>query len=200
MGLTLYNIAAELLDLHTLRAEVEAEGDAEAVKVIDGQLQEWIQGCLATKADGIRGWLKHLAVQAAEWQEEADRFTALAKKAREDGDRLKTTVLYAMQLLEMKQVAGSKGDILLRRRGNGGVKPLVIAQPELVPEKYRRVTVTMPLLAWRNVVDRKELDVPGNYKEGTPEPDAVYIREALQRGEHVMGCRLDDRGEHLIVE
>ena len=127
-NLTLYQIADELVALKQLRDDADYEGDAEAVKVIDGQLQEWIQGCLATKADGIRGWLKHLAVQAAEWQEEADRFTALAKKAREDGDRLKTTVLYAMQLLEMKQVAGSRGDVLLHRRRNGGVKSLVIAQ------------------------------------------------------------------------
>ena len=195
MGLTLYNIAAELLDLHTLREEVEAEGDAEAVKVIDGQLQEWIQGCLATKADGIRGWLKHLAVQAAEWQEEADRFTALAKKAREDGDRLKTTVLYAMQLLEMKQVAGSKGDILLRRRGNGGVKSLVIAQPELVPWSHKKVIVTMSADDWREICPE---DTDGIKVETMP--DNAEIRHTLERGEGVPGCRLEDRGEHLRVE
>lgn len=194
-NLTLYQIADELVALKQLRDDADYEGDAEAVKVIDGQLQEWIQGCLATKADGIRGWLKHLAVQAAEWQEEADRFTALAKKAREDGDRLKTTVLYAMQLLEMKQVAGSRGDVLLHRRRNGGVKPLVIAQPELVPDELQYVVVSLPLHEWGKVLDQVvalRVDRPG--------PHPGLIRAALERGEHVMGCRLDDRGEHLRVE
>ena len=195
MGLTLYQIADELVALKQLRDDADYEGDAEAVKVIDGQLQEWIQGCLATKADGIRGWLKHLAVQAAEWQEEADRFTALAKKAREDGDRLKTTVLYAMQLLEMKQVAGSRGDVLLHRRRNGGVKPLVIAQPELVPDELHYVVVSLPLHEWGKVLDQVVA-----LRVDRPAPHPGLIRAALERGEHVMGCRLDDRGEHLRVE
>ena len=142
-SLALYEIAQELLSLKQLRDDAEYEGDAEAVAVIDGQIQEWVRGCLATKADGVRGYLKHLAVHVVEWQEEANRFTGLAKKAREDSDRLKSYVLDAMRLIDVKQIAGSKGDVLLRRRGNGGVKPLVIAQPELVPRSHKRVIVTM---------------------------------------------------------
>ena len=194
-GLSLYNIASELVELKQLREDAEYEGDTEAVKVIDGQIQEWVRGCLATKADGIRGWLKHLAVQAVEWQEEAKRFTVLAKRAREDADRLKAYVLDAMHLLDTKKIEGSKGDVLLRRRGNGGVKPLVIAQPELVPDELQYVVVSLPLHEWGKVLDQVvalRVDRPG--------PHPGLIRAALERGEHVMGCRLDDRGEHLRVE
>ena len=198
-GLSLYNIAEELVELKQLREDAEYEGDTEAVKVIDGQIQEWVRGCLAAKADGIRGILKHLAVQVVEWQEEANRFTALAKRAREDADRLKACVLDAMRLLDTKKIEGSKGDVLLRRRGNGGVKPLVIAQLELVPEDMQIVQIKMSLedwLKWREHL----FDTECICEAGNSEPNRGAIRAALERGEGVSGCRLEERGEHLVVE
>ena len=194
-GLSLYNIAEELVELQQLREDAEYEGDTEAVKVIDGQIQEWVRGCLATKADGIRGWLKHLAVQAVEWQEEANRFTVLAKRAREDSDRLKAYVLDAMHLLDTKKIEGSKGDVLLRRMGNGGVKPLVIAQPELVPRDCKKIVVTMNAEDWDSLcledTDGMKIELSVNPSE---------IRHRLERGGGVPGCRLAERGEHLVVE
>ena len=102
-----------------------------------------------------------------------------------------------MRLLGVKQIAGSKGDVLLRRHGNGGVKPLVIAQPELVPDRLRRVVVTMTLEQWGEILGDsgiKVLDVR------PPEPATGLIRAELEAGRGVPGCRLEERGEHLNVE
>jgi Gp157 protein len=195
-GLTLYEISQELVELKALRDDAEYTGDTEAVKVIDGQIQEWVKGCLATKADGVRGYLKTRQAQWAEWQEEVNRWTALAKAAREDVERFKEYVLDAMRLLDAKRIEGSRGDVLLRRVGNGGVKPLVIAQPNLVPDSHLRVTVTIPYEEW------KQLDSWGNslLVRAAPDPDRAAIRKTLEAGGHVPGCRLDERGEHLRVE
>ena len=193
-SLSLYNIASEIVELNNLRDEAELEGDAESVKAIDAQVQVYVRDQLAAKADGIRGILKHLAVQVVEWQEEANRFTALAKKARDDSDRLKAYVLDAMHLLDTKKIEGSKGDVLLRRMGNGGVKPLVIAQPELVPRDCKKIVVTMNAEDWDSLcledTDGMKIELSVNPSE---------IRHRLERGGGVLGCRLAERGEHLEV-
>lgn len=195
-SLSLYNIAEELLALKQLRDDAEYEGDAEAIKVIDGQIQEWVKGCLAAKADGIRGYLRQLEEQRATWKEESDRFARLAKQAEAQCDRLKAYVLDAMRLLDAKTISGSKGDVLLSRRGNGGVKPLVIAQPELVPDHFQRVVITMTLEQWGEIFGDpgiKVLDV------GLPEPATGLIRAELEAGRGVPGCRLEGRGEHVVI-
>jgi Gp157 protein len=198
-GLSLYNIAEELVALKQLRDDAEYEADAEAVKVIDGQIQEWVRGCLATKADGIRGYLSQLDRQIVTWQGEAERFKALSNSAKNQYKRLSGYVLDAMRLLDAKKIEGSKGDVLLRRRGNGGVKPLVIAQPDLVPPKMQTVSVRMSLEYWEHIRDM--MRVNGIMCEASkPEPNNQMIRAALERGEGVPGCCLDDRGEHLVVE
>ena len=197
MSISLYTIATELLELRQLRDDAEFEGDAEAVKVIDGQIQEWVRDFLATKADGIRGYIRTLEAQAETFTAERDRYVDLARGATDARDRLKEYVLEAMRLIDAKRIEGSHGDVLLRRHGNGGVKPLVIAQPELVPDRFQRVVITMTLEQWREIVGDpgiKVLDVRPS------EPATGLIREALKRGEGVPGCRLDERGEHLIVE
>jgi hypothetical protein len=196
VSLSLYSIASELVALKQLRDDAEYEGDGEAVKVIDGQIQEWVELCLATKADGIRGYLEHLRVQQDTWEEEAARYSHLAADAKKARERLKVYVLDAMRLLEAKTIEGRHGEVLLRRRGNGGIKPLVIAQPELVPADYKGVTITVKESEWERL--RKDGIAVLNRKNAEPVP--FLIREALERGEGVPGCRLDDRGEHLIVE
>ena len=198
-GLRLYDIAQELVGLKVLRDEAEYNGDSEAIKVIDGQIQEWVKGCLATKADGVRGYIKTRQAQVVEWQEEANRWTALAKAAREDVERFKEYVLDAMRLLDAKKIEGSKGDVLLRRVGNGGIKPLEIPQPDLVPDVLKRVTVTMTAATWRAICEK----CPGlsafTVLRAT-EPSNELIRRSLESGGHVPGCRLGERGEHLCVE
>jgi hypothetical protein len=201
-GLSLYNIAEELVALKQLRDDAELEGDAEAVKVIDGQIQEWVRGCLATKADGIRGYIHQLEAHLETWRSEQARFREMANRAHSDIERLKSYVLDAMRLLEAKKIEGSKGDVLLRRRGNGGVKPLVIAQPELVPQEMTIYSVRMSGQAYRYFL-QLVADAPqavAVLDGATHEPNNQMIRAALERGEGVPGCFLDDRGEHLVVE
>jgi hypothetical protein len=204
MSLSLYSIAEELLVLKQLRDDAEYEGNSEAVQVIDGQLQEWVRGCLAAKADGIRGYIRQLEEQRATWKEESDRFARLAKQAEAQHNRLKAYVLEAMRLLDTKKIAGSKGDVLLSRRGNGGLRPLIISQPELVPDRLRTTTVEMRTDDFRALSSdqNRRMRVVSN------EPNAAAIRAILERreaipgwtGEGVPGCHLEERGERLKVE
>jgi hypothetical protein len=81
-------------------------------------------------------------------------------------------------------------------QNNGGVRPLTIAQPDMVPEDYlvTHVPINVSCLNYLNKITG--LDLRGT----TPEPWTKAIREALERGEGVPGCRLEERGRHLRVK
>jgi hypothetical protein len=42
--------------------------------------------------------------------------------------------------------------------------------------------------------------LPDKFKKITIEPDNDKIREALEKGEEVPGCVLEERGQHLSIK
>ena len=84
----------------------------------------------------------------------------------------------------------------MRRQGNGGLRPLNIRQPELVPDEYRLVAIRMPLDKWRQYGDHLA-DIGIDCELVRTELNNDEIRAALERGEGVPGCELGERGEHV---
>lgn len=193
---TLYDISAEMMLLHSRREEAEYEGDVDAAAVIDAEIQRYLNENLPQKVDSIRGYLADQANAEAAHRAEADFHIAAAARAKNNIERVRGYCLGVMQHFGQKAYKGALHTI--RRKANGGVRPLEIRQPELVPDQYRRVTITMSLDAWRRIVAK--WTAPGEDMDVKEAPHEPWIRAALERGSAVPGCTLLERGEHLEVE
>lgn len=192
---SLYQYAQEIVELEDLRQQADEEGDTAAVAAIDQQIKAYLTEHLARKASGIRGYIREQMARAAVHKAEAARYSALAARETATVERLKAFALGVMQMLGVKRLDGPTGDRMLSRRGNGGVMPLVIAQPAMVPPQFQTVTVTMTALEWARIAD----DVNW-FAVDKPAPWNEQIRAALELGLGVPGCHLaETRGEHLEV-
>lgn len=192
---TLLDISQEIIALHDARQDAEDDGDAARVAAIDQELQVYLRAELAHKVDGVRNYIREQEHAAEFYKAEAATLALKAKRAGETVERVKGYVLGIMQALGIPKYQGATHWI--RKQANGGIKPLEIAQPELVPAPFHRATVTMSVPLLRRIMkDLTEVDCREVYKT-TTEPDSGAIRAALERGEGVPGCRLLERGEHL---
>lgn len=190
--LTLFEIETQLLALMEAREDAEREGDPEAVAVIDGELRKYVEAEVR-KVDGIAAYIREGNARADILADEAERLSHQAKAWQKKADKLRALTLEIMQNAGERKLSGRHS--ILRRIGNGGKKPLVITQPELVPDAYRRVNVGMTYYCWLDlceagyaVSDRSEAVT-----------DNAVIRAALECGVGVPGCRLAERGEHLEI-
>lgn len=105
--------------------------------------------------------------EMAEYVKKAsDRKMSLTRKL----DRLKDRLMYCMLMMGKKNI-GDKSDIKVV--GNGGKRKVTIVDMELLPDKFKKITI---------------------------EPDNDKIREALEKGEEVPGCVLEERGQHLSIK
>ena len=191
---SLYEMTAEILALHQQRENAEYEGDSVEVERLDEALRVYLHEALPAKVDGIRGYIREQENAAAIHTEEAKLHAALAKRAEGNVSRVKAMCLEVMQHFGQRIYKGALHTI--RRCGNGGDRPLVIRQPELVPEEMRLVTVKIPLDAWNKYADHLS-DIGIDCQLLKDEPNNAEIRAALERGEHVAGCELTERAEHV---
>lgn len=194
---TLLDISQEIIALHDARQDAEDDGDAALVEKLDLKLMLYLKAELAHKVDSVRNFLREQEHAEEFYKAEAATLALKATRAGETVERVKGYVLGIMQALGIPKYQGDTHYI--RRQGNGGIRPLEIAQPELVPDKYKLITVKMSMQLWRELGNARK-GVPVGDCVGLPEPDNAAIREALERGEGVPGCRLLERGEHLRMD
>ncbi len=211
--LSLFQIEAELLGLVERRDDVLEMRDAlsrdgitpppemEAeLTTIDGLIRDYLKAEIK-KVDGIAFCVKEFEARSAARAEEAAKMKAQADRDAETAKRIKAMVLEVMQEFNEKKLPGRL--FTITRQGNGGVQALTIAQPDLVPDQRRKVTVTMGLLAWKAIVHTalaSYWDVTKELYKFEEEPDTQAIREALKRGEGVPGARLEPLGEHVRIK
>lgn len=189
---SLYEMTAEILALHQQRENAEYDGDSVEVERLDKALQVYLHEALPAKVDGIRGYIREQELAADIHAEEAEVHAALAKRAKGNVERVKAMCLEVMQHFGQQIYKGALHTI--RRCANGGVRPMVIRQPELVPDDKQVVIVTLQLSEWGKVLDQVMV-----VAVKPPEPHPGLIRSALERGEGVPGCELVERGEHVRV-
>ena len=193
---TLYEMTSEILQLHTLRENAEYEGDSLEVERLDAELRRYLHETLPGKVDGIRGYVREQENAERVHAAEAELQTQLAKQARGNVARVKAMCLEVMQHFGQKVYKGALHTI--RRCGNGGLRPVEIRQPELLPAAFKIVRLEAPLNIWLQIKSEDwSRPLPlRQIRESEPEPNTALIRAALEAGEAVPGCVLAERGEH----
>ncbi len=156
--LSLFQIESELLQLIDAREDVlermagmspdeltaSPEIGAE-LATIEGLIRDYV-GREIRKVDGIATAIKEFQQRALVKTAAAKDLELSAKRDADTVERIKATVLQVLQEFGEKKLAGRL--FTISRQGNGGVAPLVIAQPDLVPKELQRVTVTCSRPVW----------------------------------------------------
>lgn len=206
--LSLYGIETQLLELMNFRDDVLSDPDMtpqeqkDSLDAIDKQVQEYITAEVK-KCDGIARYLREFGARAATLKEEAKRCSEMAKAWEKRHDSLESMVISIMEQTGQKRIDG-KHSVLSLRKNPPSVE---VAQPDMVPGEYKRVTVTMPESLWNQVGQSlllKDVRVAAalidSAKVGAPEPMKQKIGEELKVGGSVPGCRLRTDGVRLEVK
>ena len=204
LELSLYQIESDLSALVEMREQTadmlrqaESEGDLpntidrldEELTTIDAQIREYITAEIR-KVDSIRAFWRHCELMTKAAKEEAALQTARAKAWQSRLDRLRETCQAVMAGIpfpagKTRKLEGRTGSLTLR--GNGGMEPLDVYQPELVPDDLCDVSITMTWGQYGALCDiLRRAGCPGETWEpglhaGPRVPSNARIREALGR-------------------
>lgn len=207
MNLSLFSIERELLELidqrEIMRDELAAlppDSDLsvvndlrEALEATEGVIKAYLKRELA-KVDGIASAVRQFEATAKTAKEEADRLAGRAKALQGIADSIRERTIEVMEETGNKKLRGNLNTLTVA--GNGGVQPLDIRQPDLVPDSLKRVLAEMPQAEWVRIGGDVIL-AGGRCK--SVEPDNTKIRAKLESGEAVPGCILKERGRHLRI-
>lgn len=212
--LSLFQIEAELLQLIDAREDalermsmvddsppnaseescLAAAGMAEEIATINGLIKQYI-GREIRKVDGIAFAIKEHEARAVARVKAAEELKASADRDAETAKRIKAMVLEVMQEFGEKKLPGRL--FTITRQGNGGVQALTIAQPDLVPLQAKCITIELSAWVWEAFAE----EFSGRYRVvAESHPDARFIRETIDRGIGVPGCKLEERGEHIRIK
>lgn len=161
LSLTYGELAQELVEaLSALESAAEDVREAQAAALQqpmedhDTILAPWLQAyesaqvvvqeCLKSevrKADRILAWLDRTAALAAMRRKKGNELLEMARAGEAQVSWVKELTVRIMREMDLKKCEGALG--FLRRHGNGGAHPVDIRQPELLPAKYQRFTLTV---------------------------------------------------------
>jgi len=198
MSQSLFIIERALADLCETRQELEEqpaytaeqlEEKHAAINAVDAAIVEYITAEVR-KVDNIARFLTELKAREKALDYEIDRLSGVRDQTTRTQDRIKAVVLQVMRDCDVKKLEGKIGS--LKRQGNGGVQPVEIVQPELLPRSMRRVSVTITLDLFDAIYEHlKEPSLRLKWvdKSKDAEPDKEAIREALLKREPCPKCR-----------
>ena len=195
---SLYYIETTLADLEQLRTEAEADGDAEAISVIDQQIVSYLSKA-ADKIDSYCALMRKLRDIDEDCSEEAQRLVDRAKQARGFRERLKELAMFAMNTIGVRVLESAKNRLRIQK--NGGQAPLDV-NADILPLAYKCVQVKIPAALWGEMLSQFADDPRmSRVKAGQAEPDFQLIRDHLALPEaSIVGARLLERSEHLRLE
>jgi hypothetical protein len=191
---SVYVIDETLSSLMLMREE---EGiTEEECKAIDSQIEAWMAAEVA-KVTNVRAYILQCKMMRDGHRKEKE-----AQERQEDAwdarlKRLENIVQYVMEAQQRRRCEGPTG--VLRLQGNGGKRELVISDPSLLPDEYKRVVVTFSLSQWNRLVrEHPTFSIIGD--PPLPHIDTSAVRKTLEYGDAVPGAHLAERGQHLRVE
>ena len=200
--LTLWDIDQGIAETSEALEEAFAAPQPDTVEI--ARLQEALKAYVAAevrKVDGVRGYIKHAEMMAAAAREEARAQSARAQSWQMRLDRVKALVGDVMRAAGARKYESRIG--FLRIQANGGKPSLEIAQPMFVPPEYKTCDVRLTAAEMGRIVMLlplgDELAIKLSLAHERAEPNATKIRIAIEAGEQVPGCYLNDKGEHLRV-
>lgn len=161
---SLFNIVGEFQQLYDLATSEEEQAEQVFVDTLDS-----LKGALATKVDGYAAVMTRLDMEEKKADELVKKYTAIRNARKNARKRMNEAVLYACDALNVDKLTGD--DVTLKVKKNGGMQPLIIDEPENVPDNLTKVTV---------------------------EPDNGLIREYLKDRECKF-AHLEERGRHIEI-
>ena len=166
-----------ILDLHhgsqilELWAEKSVDQFGELDPVLDKLLQE-LEGKIEDKVESYCRIIRELELTAKARSEEAARIKELADRDTNAAKQMKSRLQYFFSLQNLKKLETKS--FRLSVCANGGHQPIeVTIPPEELPKEFQKVTITA---------------------------NNESIREALNMGTSLSGCRLLPRGEHIRIK
>lgn len=201
MNESLYLIEDTLEQIQMQRKIAEAEGDSEALKVIDQIEREYLTK-EAAKVTSYVALIRSREATVLACQQERKRIADIQNAAQADIDRLKANALEAMQRFGVKELKATPGGGF-RRQANGALQALDTS--ELTSAVWQNITVTLPALVWMDLMGLAQAAAPNSetyamlmrLTEKAPRtPDTERIQEALKQ-RTVPGVKLLPRGEHV---
>ncbi len=243
LQLSLHNIETGLRDLYGMREEAET---VDELALIETAIRNYITAEIK-KADSISDFVLMLDRLAGEPKErkidgvkvkelceidqEIERLKERRTRFRKIRDSVLDTCKFVMQGMPWKEgkprkIEGVRHTISLR--GNGGKQAVVVTDESLVPDEFKRVTVTLDLdvanalmfevaTEWEGPLARKfiasinsgkpevslsrisdELNKPCDYCGGAPLPVKCEGCGGTYR-KSVPGARLEERGESVHI-
>ena len=183
------------------------ESATEAAEANNGEIPEELRAALldyceafGVKVDNIANYIKSQENDARNARREIDRLQSRATSAENKVERLKGLVKYFVQTRNLRSLKGRLNTISLR---NNSQDSLVINRPDAIPSEYWRVSLTIGLTEWQDLLnslpEQHHLRTRFGAQDGgsiTQEPDNAKLRGALASGTRIQGAELR-RGQHI---
>lgn len=189
-AMSLFKIEAELLQLMQLREETAADADmtpaeiAESMKAIDQAIEEYVKREVQ-KADGIAAYLRECEARAETLAKEAKRLMATAAAWDKRRELVENVTRAAMQSMGKKLIEGGNSTLKLAKNPAS----VEVVQPDLVPDDYMRIKVTMTRALRGRILarlfgDKASVSLFQELMEcsaSDPEPMKTLIKEELKQ-------------------
>lgn len=132
MKTTLFDIIGEYQQLYELATSEEEQAEQVFIDTLES-----IKGELDIKSAGYVAVINRLEAEMAKADEVAKAYASVAKSRKNAIKRMKDTLLYAMDVMDVTEM--SAGDLTIKIKKNGGMQPLVIDGD--VPDSLTKVTI-----------------------------------------------------------
>ncbi len=183
-SLSLYHLSSELTDLVSLRMEMVEAGEDTAE--IDQQLTAYFKA-LPDKVDAVAHVIRHMDYAEKLATDEIQRLNARRRSFASERERLESYVKDVLAALpdpkrgKVKKIEGATSSLQLWP--NGGLAPLDIQDPEMVPDEYCEATIKMDYALWLQAVTllRDRWSLIDGLVDVKREPDNDAIRKALEQ-------------------
>jgi len=188
--LTLYKIDTELeqlLEYRQARVEDLLEPPApEEIAALDDEIQRYMQ-TLAKKVDGTAALLLAWRAQRETITAERARLKTLLDRIEARDARLREYVTLALSRQPapshgVRRLRGATTELLLRTAG--GLAPLVIQQPELVPHDLETIELTLRYDCWEELLRHAPAELKNCIEADAKQkvlPSNTLIREELKK-------------------
>ncbi len=185
LDLNLFQLESGLAGLIEYREErisdTENPPDAEELAALDAEIQRY-EIATPAKVSGVAAVVRNWRAKILTARVEIDRLQKIAAHYEAMETRLKDYVGSILERQPMpkkgcRKLVGADGSQLMLK-GNGGLQPLEITDPAMVPDECVRLVGSIPLLVWRGLLESAGIDgVEG--ADFTKQLDNARIREAL---------------------
>jgi hypothetical protein len=191
---SLWSTKNRLYELIQLRRELQTEeaftdmqvaDRLRSIEEADKAIRAYVCEEVSANPNNIHQFLLESKARQEALAAEKKRLDGLLATEESEYERAKQLIAEVMREIGEKKlpVRGT-----LRLQANGGMQPVEVSQPELVPPELMRVSVTMSLFWWNAIRDNYGNE-DGALKASRPEPDLTAIREVLLKREPCTACR-----------